>query len=211
MFTRSIEDEVAYKKYRATFRKAAAEAENLYYRDMFNTKTSSIKKLWENLNTVCSFKKKSTTKNCISQLCCGTRIVSTPQEISAEFNNYFSSVGNVLLEELNKRHPNATDTDFIKYCDMPTKTSMFVTPVGPSELQRLVCGLKNNKSPGADNIGPSLVKLIFPAICLPLLHIYNLSLSTGVVPRKLKIAKVIPVYKKGDIDLTCNYLSLIHI
>jgi len=115
MFTRSIADEVAYKKYRATFRKAAAEAENLYYRDMFNTKINSIKKLWENLNTVCSFKKNRTTKNSISQLRCGTKTVSTPQEISTEFNNYFSTVGNVLMEELNKTHPNVTDTDFIKY------------------------------------------------------------------------------------------------
>jgi len=58
-------------------------------------------------------------------------------------------------------HPNVTDTDFIKYCDKPTKTSMFVTPVGLVELQRLVSGLINNKSPGMDNIGPSLVKLVF--------------------------------------------------
>jgi len=30
--------------------------------------------------------------------------------------------------------------------------------------------------------------------------VYNLSLSTGVVPIKLKIAKVIPVYNKDDAD-----------
>ena len=110
-------------------------------------------------------------------------------------------------------HPNLNNTDFIKYCDKPIKTSMFVTPVGPEELQRFVSGLINNKSSGMDNIGPSLVKLVFPAICFPLLHIFNLSLSTGVVPSKLKIAKVIPVYKKGDIDLTCNYrpISLLSI
>ena len=212
MFTRSMVDEVAYKKYRATFRKAAAEAETLYYREMFNSRTNSIKKLWENLNTVCAFKKKNTS-NSISQLRCGTGIVSTSDEICAEFNHYFSTIGSVLLDDLNKRHPSATDTDFIQYCDKSTKTSMFVTPVGPEELQRLVCRLNNNKSPGMDNIGPSLVKLIFPAICFPLLHIYNLSLSTGVVPRQLKIAKVIPVYKKGDVDLICNYrpISLLSI
>ena len=32
-------------------------AQNSYYSEMFNSKTNSIKKLWENLNTVCSFKK----------------------------------------------------------------------------------------------------------------------------------------------------------
>ena len=43
--------------------------------------------------------------------------------------------------------------------------------------------------------------------------VYNLSLSTGAVPEKLKIAKVIPVFKKGDVHLACNYrpISLLSI
>ena len=57
MFTCSIADEMAYRKYRAMFRKVAIEAQNSS--EMFNSKTNSIKKLWENLNTVCSFKKNS--------------------------------------------------------------------------------------------------------------------------------------------------------
>jgi hypothetical protein len=30
----------------------------------------------------------------------------------------------------------------------------------------------------------------------PLLYTYNLSISTGIVPEKLKAAKVVPIYKK---------------
>ena len=45
--------------------------------------------------------------------------------------------------------------------------------------------------------GPSLIK--------PLTQIFNLSLSTGVVPEKLKIAKVVPIYKKADSALFSNY------
>ena len=161
MFTRSTSDEVAYKKYRAVFRKAARKAENLYYRHIFNTKANSMKKLRENLNTVCSFRKKSTSKNNVSQLCGGSRTVIAPQKICNEFNNYFSTTDNVLMEELNKSHPDVTDTDFTEFCGKPTNTSMFVTPVGPEELQRFVNSLTNNKSPGMDNIGPRLVKLVF--------------------------------------------------
>jgi len=53
-------------------------------------------------------------------------------------------------------------------------------------------------------------------------HIYNLSvfnyiylwsLCSGQVPKKLKIAKVILVYKKGDAQMACNYrpISLLSI
>ena len=43
--------------------------------------------------------------------------------------------------------------------------------------------------------------------------VFNLSLSTGQVPSKLKIAKIIPVYKKGKVDVLSNYrpISLLSI
>jgi len=50
-------------------------------------------------------------------------------------------------------------------------------------------------------IGPKLLKVVAPVILSPLLHIFNLSFSTGVFPDRLKLAKVIPVFKKGDQSL----------
>jgi len=38
-----------------------------------------------------------------------------------------------------------------------------------------------------------------------LLHLFNLSLSTGVVPNSLKISRGIPVFKKGDRCVFRNY------
>ena len=39
----------------------------------------------------------------------------------------------------------------------------------------------------------------------PLRHIFSLSLSQGVVPQQLKIAKVIPIFKTGSKDSMDNY------
>ena len=62
-------------------------------------------------------------------------------------------------------------------------------------------------------ISPKLVKETETEISEPLLHIYNLSLLTGVAPNELKVAKVIPIFIKGDSSLPSNYgpISLLNI
>ena len=39
----------------------------------------------------------------------------------------------------------------------------------------------------------------------PLTHIFNLSLSSGIFPNSLKIAKIVPIHKKDDPSLIENY------
>ena len=47
----------------------------------------------------------------------------------------------------------------------------------------------------------------------PLVHILNLSLSTGIIPNNIKTAKVIPVFKRVDPQLPSNYrpMSLLNV
>ena len=49
------------------------------------------------------------------------------------------------------------------------------------------------------------MKVIAPAIIKPLTLLINQVLNTGTFPDKLKIAKVIPIFKKGDPSLFENY------
>ena len=50
---------------------------NLYYQHLFNTKENSIKKLWDNLNMVCSFKKNK-TKTFISKIVTNSKEFTDP-------------------------------------------------------------------------------------------------------------------------------------
>jgi hypothetical protein len=43
-----------------------------------------------------------------------------------------------------------------------------------------------------------MIKFICNEICVPLAHIFNLSLNQGAFPEKLKNCRVIPVFKAGD-------------
>ena len=66
--TRLPADEIRYKNYRRIFKKTALEAENEYFRNKFDYKTNSVKKLWNNLNTVCSVGNKKSKKPTINLL-----------------------------------------------------------------------------------------------------------------------------------------------
>ena len=48
-----------------------------------------------------------------------------------------------------------------------------------------------------------MVKFVGNEIAIPLSHIFNLSLSTGNFPSKLKQCRVIPIFKSGD-QLDCD-------
>ncbi len=48
-----------------------------------------------------------------------------------------------------------------------------------------------------------MIKLVGNEISVPLAHTFNLSLRSGVFPDKLKICRVIPIFKAGN-KLECD-------
>ena len=73
------------------------------------------------------------------------------------------------------------------------------------ELKSIAKGFKNGKVPRADNIPMSIIKGTVDLISDPLLSIINLSLSSGVFPDRLKISKIIPIFKSDNASLAQNY------
>ena len=72
-------------------------------------------------------------------------------------------------------------------------------------LSRICSSLNAYKACGPDDVSPRVVKESIHCFVQPLLHVFNLSFRTGIVPKKLKIAKVIPLYKKNKHDCVENY------
>ena len=65
--------------------------------------------------------------------------------------------------------------------------------------------LNTNKSAGAYFIGPKLLKMSAEVIFKPITHLINTSIKTGIFPSLFKIAKVCPIFKKGDKSDPNNY------
>ena len=75
-------------------------------------------------------------------------------------------------------------------------------------VERELISLKHRKADGCDNLPPGILKDAAYSLSSPLTHLINLSLSTGLVPNKWKIAKVTPIFKKGNTNDCNNYLQI---
>ena len=62
----------------------------------------------------------------------------------------------------------------------------------------ILTNLPNKNSCGFDGLATTILKYIKGIIIKPLTLITNQILDTGVFPANLKIAKVIPIFKKDD-------------
>ena len=65
--------------------------------------------------------------------------------------------------------------------------------------------MKTNKRPGYDDINFNVAKKWFGEINEHLKHSFNLSLENEIFPEKMKIAKVIPLFKNDDLENLTNY------
>ena len=74
-----------------------------------------------------------------------------------------------------------------------------------NETSRKISSFENKKSTGYDGITTKFLKISSNFISKYISEIINLSIKTGQYPNKLKIAKVIPIYKKGDTNNPSNY------
>ena len=73
------------------------------------------------------------------------------------------------------------------------------------DVKKVIDSLATKNSCGVDAISTKLIKMLSDAIAGPLTVIINQSLFTGIFPDKLKIAKVIPLYKKDDPHIVDNF------
>jgi len=72
-------------------------------------------------------------------------------------------------------------------------------------VEKQLSTLKRNKATGSDGIPPNFLKDAASGISAPLSFIINLSLRTSSIPSDWKLAKVVPLHKKGDSSLESNY------
>ena len=124
------------------------------------------------------------------------------------FNEFFENISSKINEKIRRTKKLAFD-----YLHSNTDSSFFISPVNTLEIVDIISSLKNGKAAGPFSIPMNLLKILSNLIAEPLCTIVNESFSTGIFPYDLKLAKVIPLHKKGSTDDPTNYrpISLLSI
>ena len=185
--------ETNYKRYRNITNEEIRKRKREYYHAKFNNAHGKVKYTWNVINEVLN---KPKSKVQCEHIEVDGKMVENKQSIAEHFNEYFSSVG---LNVINNSPTSMKSfSDFLPPGNAQS-TSMFFKPITGKEILDIVNNLQDNKSPGEDEIDAKVFKRSIYFILKPLCNIFNQSLQEGVFPERLKVAKVIPIHKKGDI------------
>ena len=136
-------------------------------------------------------------KHIPSQILINDKLITNSKNICDCLNSYFTNLGTNLSKGIPSSTNPLNNVSFLHH-------SLFFTPTNQFEVEKIINNLKIT-SKGYDDIHPKIIKQISMIIAMPLSHIINCSLISGIVPSKLKIAKVIPIFKNGHREDMCNY------
>ena len=148
--------------------------------------------LWRNIKEIMNWQ----TNGPPTQLFYEGRMIRKPLELAKCMNNFFANK----VKTLQDRLPPETE-DPLHYARKymsSNKSQLRLKTVFPEQVMEILKNLKNSKSTGLDHIDVGIVKLIADDILPSLTHIINLSLNTSTFPDAWKVAKVVPLLKRGD-------------
>ena len=184
------------KSYRNKLTTIIRQSRQMYFAKQFENANGNASSTWNVINQ--ALKKQKSKSKCHITKDNNTMVDS--KEIANCFNAYFVGVG-----------PNQANTiasngvDFSQFLQTPCNKSLFLKPTNLIEILNIARSLKISYANGHDGISTYLLKQVIGNIITPLVHIFNLSLTTGTFPEAFKIAKVVPIYKKDDSSQVSNY------
>jgi hypothetical protein len=187
-------------KYNSIYKRVIKEARRRENDRFLSRATNKSKAMWKIINK--ELGKPSTIKQDIT-LVTQSDETTDANVIANLFNVHFCDMPVKLLKS--RKSNNILSPGCHWVCIQGCKNSIFFTPVTENEIVKVAKSLKNKFATGSDGIPDYVINQSIDYLKKPLTSIYNLSLEAGVFPEQLKIAKIIPVHKKGNTRDINNY------
>jgi hypothetical protein len=193
----------SFKIYRNLYNRTVRAGKKLFYQKELELNQSNLKRTWELIRSAANMP--LVKKDGISQVSVDGELLSDPIQIATKFNEFFTSMPAKIVSEIISPPPAPPEPENI---DLENNRPVFCftnSPVTQTEILDSINQLQPKKSSDLNGISMFFLKKVMNSILKPFHHIVLSSLSTGVVPTQLKIAKVIPIFKSGDQSALDNY------
>ena len=115
------------------------------------------------------------------------------------FNDYYSNVASDLAENIPDNNIN-----FKYFMNRRNVNDYVFTEVTKENVRNVISKLKT-ESCNFENVPVKIIKLSSNIMVPILTHIINTSISSGIVPSQMKLAKITPIYKGGCVTDMKNY------
>ena len=185
--------------YNRILKQSIRRAKQIYFQKRFTKYQHDIKKTWSTIKEIINNSSSQPSLPDYFQED-GTRI-SNCNDIANRFNNYFVNIGPNLAKKISK----PANLSFKKFLKSPSSHLFKFDPVEHSDIIKVIDSLKNKSSFSHDRLSNKLLKTIKHELAVPLTEIINLSIACGQFPDSMKLAKIIPLYKKDDKRDFSNY------
>lgn len=187
------------KTYNRILNKSIRQAKKSYYYRTFEKHKSDMKKTWDTIKGLLNAnKQKSDFPNFFKV---NGENISNHKQIADNFNKFFVEIGPTLANKLDGTNL----PSFHTYLMQDIRSHFTFSMVSVPEIDKIIKKFASKTTEGHDGISMKIIKLLDLNFLSALSLIINQSLNTGIFPDDLKIAKVLPIYKKDDETLFDNY------
>lgn len=130
------------------------------------------------------------------------QVLMQDEEKATALNDFFINITNH-MQTNNAFDP--SDNINIFHTLIPERTIFTINKVDKIQIVNILDKLKNNKSPGYDNITPKMLLIKKDPVADKLTYIFNKMIEVGSYPDCLKIHKIIPIPKTRGSNNIANF------
>lgn len=175
-------------RYIAIYRKTIKRAKSLGIQSEIAKSKNVTKTIW---NVVNKHRNKTSRNSSSILLKVNDRIVDNATEIVDLFAKQFNVNNSANINS-------ETAIECLLNHTKEISDEMILDPVTPDEITKIVKSMEYKNSCSFDEIPITVIRENIDILCVPLADFYNKCFEEGIFPDQLKIAKVVPVHKKGS-------------
>ena len=194
--TKSTEDKIAHDRFSKYYKKLIRYTKNAFNAKQLDECGSDSKKVWNVLNRLLGKPSKSPNYSTIRIKGPDNEFIDD-RKVADVFNCLFNEVGSKYgIKKWNNEHR--------EYMNARKLESFYFLPLTEQEVSKIIATFDLNKSSN-DQIPLRMFQLFPVSVIKRLTLILNKCVLEGIMPKKLKLSKIIPIFKHGSRHDCNNY------